>query len=203
MNNRIFNEIWIRSFIDIVFHLKTPRLLQIFLAGFLYFVLSDYTSVFLTQINRRRISNVYIKIIPFWYDCRKKEIFQKIMSDLKNWNIVPLITSCRISSEPFYHLINIYYQKQECSVRKCVLRNFAKFIEKHLCQSAGLRPATLLKKRLWNRCFPVNFAKFLRTLFLQNTLRRLLLYCFHTFIHLLLRKVKVWYWSSVLSIFSF
>ena len=28
---------------------------------------------------------------------------------------------------------------------------------------AGLTPATLLKKRLWYRCFPVNFAKFLRT----------------------------------------
>ena len=38
---------------------------------------------------------------------------------------------------------------------------------------AGLRPATLLKKRLWNRCFPVNFAKFLRTSFLQNTSERL------------------------------
>ena len=34
---------------------------------------------------------------------------------------------------------------------------------------AGLRPATLLKKRLWHRCFPVNFAKFLRNLFSQNT----------------------------------
>ena len=34
---------------------------------------------------------------------------------------------------------------------------------------AGLRPATLLKKRLWHRCFPVNFAKFLRTPILQNT----------------------------------
>ena len=36
-------------------------------------------------------------------------------------------------------------------------------------------PATLLKKRLWHRCFPVNFAKFLRTPFLQNTSGRLLL----------------------------
>ena len=40
------------------------------------------------------------------------------------------------------------------SMRKCVLRNFAKFTGKHLCQGlffnkvAGLRPATLLKKRL-------------------------------------------------------
>ena len=30
-------------------------------------------------------------------------------------------------------------------------------------------PATLLKKRLWHRCFLVNFAKSLRTPFLQNT----------------------------------
>ena len=29
-------------------------------------------------------------------------------------------------------------------------------------------PATLLKKRFWHRCFPVNFAKFLITLFSQN-----------------------------------
>ena len=65
------------------------------------------------------------------------------------------------------------------SVRIGVLRNFAKLTGKHLCQSlflnkvAGLRPATLLKKRLWHRCFPVNFAKFLRTPFLENTSGRL------------------------------
>ena len=31
------------------------------------------------------------------------------------------------------------------------------------------RPATVFKKRLWHRCFPVNFAKYLRTFFLQNS----------------------------------
>ena len=31
------------------------------------------------------------------------------------------------------------------------------------------RPATLLKKRLWHRCFPVNFATFLRTPVLYRT----------------------------------
>ena len=36
-------------------------------------------------------------------------------------------------------------------------------------------PATLLKKRLWRRCFPVNVKKFQRTPFLQNTSGRLLL----------------------------
>ena len=34
---------------------------------------------------------------------------------------------------------------------------------------AGLRPATLLKKCLLHRCFPVNFDKSLRIPFLQNT----------------------------------
>ena len=55
--------------------------------------------------------------------------------------------------------------------KKGVLKDFAKFTGKHLCQS---RPATLLKKRLWHMCFPGNFAKFLRTPFSQNTSGRLI-----------------------------
>ena len=39
----------------------------------------------------------------------------------------------------------------------------------------GLRPATLLKKRPWHRWFPVNFVRFLRTSFLTEHLRWLLL----------------------------
>ena len=72
-------------------------------------------------------------------------------------------------------------QPPEVFCKKGVLRNFVKFTEKHLCQRhvfnkvAGLRPATLLKKSLWHRCFPVNFAKFLRTPFFTEHLRWLLL----------------------------
>ena len=64
---------------------------------------------------------------------------------------------------------------RRCSVIKGVLRNFVKFTEKKLYQSlffnevTSLRPATLLKNRLWHRCFPVIFTKFLRTPILQNT----------------------------------
>ena len=61
---------------------------------------------------------------------------------------------------------------RRCSVRKGNLRNFTKFTGKRLCH----RPASLLKKRLWHKCFPVNFAKFLKTRFLQNISGRLLLY---------------------------
>ena len=63
---------------------------------------------------------------------------------------------------------NYYYKQHDgvafrgihwmCSVKKGVFKNFAKF-------TGG----TLLKKRHWRKCFPVNFAKFLRTPFLQST----------------------------------
>ena len=70
---------------------------------------------------------------------------------------------------------------QRCSIKKGVLKNFAKFAGKNLCQGLyfardlGLRPATLWKKRLRYRCFSVNFVKFSRTPFLHNTPGRLLL----------------------------
>ena len=69
----------------------------------------------------------------------------------------------------------------EVFYRKGILRNFEKFTGKHLCQSllfnkiAGLRTVTLLKKRFWYRCFPVNFSKFLKTPSITEHLRWLLL----------------------------
>ena len=65
----------------------------------------------------------------------------------------------------------------EVFYKRGVLRSFAKFAGKHLCQSlflhkvVGLRTVILLKKRLLQRCFPVNFAKFLITPFLTEHLR--------------------------------
>ena len=50
-----------------------------------------------------------------------------------------------------------------------VFYKIAKFTEKHLYKSLWLRPATLLKKRPWHRCFPVNFEKLWRIHFLKNT----------------------------------
>ena len=63
-----------------------------------------------------------------------------------------------------------------CSVKKVVLRNFAKLIRKHLCQSLFFnKVSTLLKKKLWHKCFPANYAIFLKTSFLTEHLRWLLL----------------------------
>ena len=56
--------------------------------------------------------------------------------------------------------------------KKIVLRNFVKFTGKQLCPRLPYNKAAGL--RLCHRCFPVNFVKFLRTPFLQNTFRWLL-----------------------------
>ena len=68
---------------------------------------------------------------------------------------------------------------QRCSVKQGVLKNFANFTEKYLCWSLSLRPATLLKKRLQHRCFPMKFAKILRTPVLKNICERLPLQNFY------------------------
>ena len=70
---------------------------------------------------------------------------------------------------------------RSCPVKKYALKNFAKFTGKHMCQSLFFNKVAdgacnfIKKERLWHRCFPMNFAKFLRTPFLQNTPGRLLL----------------------------
>ena len=71
-----------------------------------------------------------------------------------------------------FGLMRKYFQvrssRPEVVRKKDVLRNFTKITGKHLSQSlffnkvAGARPTTLLKMKLWHRCFPVNFVKFLR-----------------------------------------
>ena len=87
---------------------------------------------------------------------------------------VPLL-GCRLQ----IYVIWPYKNRSSCPevfCKKGVLRNFEKFTGKHLHQSlifnkiAGLRSATLLKKRLWHRRFPVSFAKFLRIPFLTEHL---------------------------------
>ena len=79
----------------------------------------------------------------------------------------------------FYSSWNHGSSHPEVFCKKVVLRNFTKFTGKHLCQRSFLliscRPEALLKKSLWHRCFPVNFAKCQRTFFLAENLRWLLL----------------------------
>ena len=67
---------------------------------------------------------------------------------------------------------------QRCSVKKVFLE-ISQNSRENTCarvsfliklQALGLRPATLLKKRLWHRYLPVNFVKFLRIFFYRTPL---------------------------------
>ena len=63
--------------------------------------------------------------------------------------------------------------------KQAVLKNSVEFTGKHLYHSlffslffnkvAGQRPVTLLKQRLWYKCFSLNFEKILKTFLLKNT----------------------------------
>ena len=69
-------------------------------------------------------------------------------------------------------------QPPDVFYKKVVLKNIAKSTGKHLCRRLFLKKvAGLSNRETLTRWFPVNFAKFLRTLFLQNTFGQLLLVC--------------------------
>ena len=74
----------------------------------------------------------------------------------------------------FHHLLLLTFNRSshlEVLCIKSIVENFANFTGKHLWHSlffnqvAGM-PAAWLKKILWHRCFPVNFAKLLKAPFL-------------------------------------
>ena len=67
--------------------------------------------------------------------------------------------------------MRIFFRRnhRRCSIKKAVLKNFAKFTGKQL------KACNFIKKRLQHRCFPVNIAKFLRTPILKNICKPLLL----------------------------
>ena len=69
---------------------------------------------------------------------------------------------------------------QRCSIRKGVFRNFVKFTKKTTCTRVSF-----LIKFMW---ISVNFRKFLRTPFLQNTSGRLFLFL-----------SSVWSWEQLLT----
>ena len=69
---------------------------------------------------------------------------------------------------------------QGISYEFCEVSKNTFFHRTPLVAGSGLKPSTLLKKRPWDKSFSVNFGKFLRTPFLQNTSGRLVL-CFMVF----------------------
>ena len=119
------------------------------------------TTVFFYKRLHIEILWIWNKLYIFWRDRdRRTQFIGRTLSFRKNISV----KSEKLQKQP-----------PECSIKKGVLKNFEKFTGKHLCQSLFFKksfrsqPATLLKKTLWHKCFPVNIPKFLRTSFFQNT----------------------------------
>ena len=97
------------------------------------------------------------------------------------WVCPPRLYSrtCQYPTQKGRFLKSIETVAQRRSVKKVFLEISHKIYQKTPAPESlrpwDLRPATLLKKRLSHRCFPVKFAKFLRTTFLSEHLRWLLL----------------------------
>ena len=97
------------------------------------------------------------------YSCKlhlyRLRILQTIPLDC---NIIPCLF--QLIFVFFFRYICLRSSCQEVFCEKGVLRNFTKSTRKHLCQVSFLIklqtwPVPLLKKRLWHRCFPVNFSE--------------------------------------------
>ena len=79
--------------------------------------------------------------------------FYEMSTNTFSYRISPVVTS-----------VCNFYTVYKNNFRDPMTTFFAEFFK-----TSRTQPATLLKKRHWHRCFPVNFVKFLRIPFLQNT----------------------------------
>ena len=112
------------------------------------------------------------------YSCRFWSKRNNFSSNLKNRVSSAMVFKRKIWNQKQFRLSRSSLPEVLC--KNGIPRNFSKLTGKHLCQSlflieVGFRPATLFRKRVWHRCFLVNFEKFLRSPFLKENLWCLLL----------------------------
>ena len=91
------------------------------------------------------------------------------------------LPSRHVATQSYTHTIKILEESRWIKSGGLEMLCKKVFTGKHMCQSfffnnvAELRPATLFKKEILAQCFSVNFAKFLRNVFLQKEQLRWLL----------------------------
>ena len=106
-------------------------------------------------------------------------VFKYFSNKLHTFHLTPALVNFQVSSDET--LIHETFPRAThnfifCSTRQkyyffCSENSIPIYISCGRC----CRPATLLKRRLWHRCFPMNLAKFLRTPFCIEHLWWLLL----------------------------
>ena len=152
---------WLLLWIQEINYFKTRYILFLFIQNEFFTTCSPRHHLVLLMCNRDQDND--FERLNFW-----------LLYFYNFWKIY-------VAGARLYSLGSIQKQPSEVFYEKGVLRNFTKFTGKRLFQSlifnnvACMRPAALLKKRLWHMCFPVNFVKFLRTPFFTENIWWLLL----------------------------
>ena len=100
---------------------------------------------------------------PYIESVSKRFFFLQIWS-IAHKTLVSVYLIHRLCSCHFHLMRFSRSSRREVFCKKGVLRNFRKFTGKYLCQSLFFNKVAgmMLKMRLWHRCFPVKFVKFLR-----------------------------------------
>ena len=83
------------------------------------------------------------------------------MEALKGFQVTVCAMCCVDLNNDTLKMLGTHFSYSEAVIQRCSVKKAL--------------PATLLKRRLWHRCFPMNFAKFLRTSFFTEHLWWLLL----------------------------
>ena len=98
---------------------------------------------------------IILTLIPLRRDGKFVATFKKFLVNPK-----PLSQSCKGMNQKVWHAF------QYSVANKSLLLNVLQFIFRFIQKQS---PRRLLKKRLWHKFFPVNFAKFPRTPFFYRT----------------------------------
>ena len=161
-DNKNFFVILNKIFVKLIYSIKT-NMMTSFFSKFLVKILRKVLGVLSGVLNRMQptkrqpLMAIFSVIdgLVFIFFFFNIENFEQAGPNIQIW--LRLLHNIMIHKYYFLELVRSSHWR--CSVKKGVLRNFPKFTRKHLCQIlsfnkvTGLSPATLLKKRLWHRCF--------------------------------------------------
>ena len=125
---------------------------------------------------------------------------------ISNPNIIALIFLI-FSSKYYWHIIAILRSSRLAVLCKnSVLKHFAKFIGKQLCQSLfSYKISGQVERRLRCLCFPIKFAKFSITSFLKSTSgfsRKIFVEIINLFLLFVSGFLKIWSPATLISLFT-
>ena len=131
------------------------------LSGCFLLSLSEFPAQLQSPVERHSMLKFFY--LPFLYFCWRLQKTEKYPLNGHSWPWQPLYVknSFKVHISKEQNMDGLKASKQSLP------DGYSMLLQKQPLK-VFYRPATLLKKRLWHRCFLVNFVKSTRTPFLQN-----------------------------------